>query len=108
MNGRSEPAEGRVTPHWGADEGSPDEDVVRAYRAELARDLELLEAWLGAWSEQHDGTLDALLGEYGDALTTWQHQEVEDALEHMGRAVLELSWVVQTVAEAQAAYQEQV
>jgi hypothetical protein len=108
MNGRSEPADGRVTPGWGADEGRADEAAVRAYRTELAGDLERLAGWLAAWSELHDGTLDALLGEYGDTLTAWQHQAVEEALEHMGRAVLELSRVVQTVAEAQAAHREQV
>jgi hypothetical protein len=108
MNGRSEPVDGRVTPDGGADEGRADEAAVRDYRTELAGDLERLAGWLAAWGEQHDGTLDALLGEYGDALTAWQHQAVEEALEHMGRAVLELSRVVQAVAEAQAAHREQV
>jgi hypothetical protein len=108
MNGRSGPADDLVTLEWVADEEIEDEAAVRAYREELAQDLMHLQDWLAAWSAQHDGTLDALMGEYGHVLPAWQHQAVEEALDHMAQAVREMSQVVRTVREVQESHREQV
>jgi len=76
-----------------------DEALDRAYRRQLAQDLDAIGAWLDDWAGFHAGSIDEALDAYADTLPGYRRERVEEAMTFMDGAVAQLRERVLTLRE---------
>ncbi len=67
-----------------------DEALDRAYRRQLAQDLQSLGEWLDDWASFHAGSIDEAMDAYADTLPGYRRERIEEAMTFMDGAVAQL------------------